>query len=60
MDFYAKLREKISNWAHSGKLFRTRGNWTDRFLQYLLLLPDRFHLRIKLLLDGEITTTRKC
>ena len=59
MDFYARLREKISDWAHSGKLFRTRGNWTDRFLQYLLLLPDLVHLKIKLLLDREITTTLK-
>jgi uncharacterized membrane protein YkvA (DUF1232 family) len=53
MDFYGRLRLKINNWAQSGKLLRTRGNWTDRLLQYLLLLPDLVHLKIKLLMDKE-------
>lgn len=59
MDFYARLRNRINHWAQSGKLSRIRGNWTDRFLQYLLLLPDLVHLKIKLLMDKEISAVLK-
>ena len=50
-DFYKKLRKKINQWAQDGKLDKKRGKWTDKFLQYLLILPDMVYLMIKLFVD---------
>ncbi len=52
-DFYQRLRMKINRWSKGGKLENKRGTWTDRFLQYLLILPDLVYLIIRLLLDRE-------
>lgn len=54
-DFYQKLREKISKWAKEDKLNKKTGKWTDKFVQYLLILPDVVHLMIKLLVDKEVS-----
>jgi len=52
--FYQRLRRRINGWAKKGKLERKSGRWTDRFFQYLLLLPDLAHLLLKLLLDRKV------
>ncbi len=54
-DFYQKLREKISKWVKEDKLNKKTGKWTDKFVQYLLILPDVVHLMIKLLVDKEVS-----
>ena len=46
-DFYQKLRNKINHWAREEKWLKKTGNWTDNFIQYLLILPDIVHLLIK-------------
>lgn len=50
-DFYRRLRIKINHWVTSGRLNKKTGRWTDKFMQYLLVLPDLVHLMIKLLGD---------
>jgi uncharacterized membrane protein YkvA (DUF1232 family) len=54
-DFYQKLRQKIGKWAKEDKLNKKTGKWTDKFVQYLLILPDIVHLMIKLLVDKEVS-----
>lgn len=58
-DFYQHLREKINRWAREDMCLKKTGNWTDNFIQYLLILPDIVHLLIKLLLDKEISSLYK-
>ncbi len=58
-DFYQKLREKIGKWAKEDKLNKKTGKWTDKFVQYLLILPDIVHLMIKLLVDKEVSPLTK-
>ena len=58
-DFYQKLREKINKWIKKGRLNEKTGKWTDRFVQYLLILPDIVHLMIKLLVDKEVSSLIK-
>jgi len=58
-DFYLNLRERISRWAKEGQLARTTGKWTDQLTQYLLVLPDIVHLKIRLLLDNGIPSAIK-
>lgn len=54
-DFYQKLRQKIGKWVKEDKLNKKTGKWTDKFVQYLLILPDIVHLMIKLLVDKEVS-----
>jgi len=58
-DFYQNLRDKINHWAREDMCLKKTGNWTDNFIQYLLILPDIVHLLIKLLLDKEISLLYK-
>lgn len=58
-DCYQNIREKINRWARDEKLKNQTGKWTDRFLQYLLILPDLVHLMIKLLAEKGIPTPFK-
>jgi len=51
-DFYQNMRASIHKWAKSdGK--------DNKFVEYILLLPDFFYLLCKLMLDGRISTTSK-
>ena len=54
-DFYLNLREKIQRWSQEGKLAKKSGTWTDGFIQYLLILPDLVYLKLKLLLDRDVS-----
>ncbi len=58
-DFYQKIRKKINGWASDGKLFKKRGKWTDKFLQYLLVFPDMVYLTIKLFVDRKVPANVK-
>lgn len=58
-DFYQNLREKINRWAGEEKLLKKTGNWTDSFIQYLMVLPDMAHVMVKLLFDKEISSLYK-
>ena len=58
-DFYLNLREKIQRWSREGKLAKKSGKWTDDFIQYLLILPDLVYLKLKLLLDRDVSSKIK-
>jgi len=58
-DYYKKIRKKINEWVSNGRLTQKTGKWTDKFAQYLLVLPDLIHLNIKLLTDKEINMNIK-
>lgn len=51
-DFFKELREKVRRWA-SGEGKQSR--WID----YLLLAPDLFHLLVKLSLDKDVSVASK-
>lgn len=52
-DFYQSLRKRILDWANSqeGK--------TSQWTQYVLAVPDVFHLLVKLTLDPEVPAVAK-
>lgn len=52
-DFYQNIRERVLDWANSqdGK----NNKWTE----YILLIPDLFHLLCKLTLDKDVPTSQK-
>lgn len=52
--YYRKLRRKIDKWSKSGALEKRAGNWTDAFVQYLLVLPDLVALLLRMIVDSEI------
>lgn len=53
LDFYQQLRDKITNWLQSdaGK--------NHKWAQYLMLVPDMFHLLCKLVVDPEVSPADK-
>jgi len=52
-DFYKSLRQKVRKWANSKK--GSKSKWTE----YVLLVPDFFHLLISLLMDTRISKNDK-
>jgi len=52
-DFYQKLRVKIVNWLNS------ETGQQNKWAEYLLLVPDFFHLLIKLATDEEVPKNEK-
>lgn len=52
-DFYQQLRDKIAKWFQSdeGKKYK--------FAEYLMLVPDLFHLICKLAIDSEVLVADK-
>ena len=52
-DFYQQLRDKIAKWFQSdeGKKFK--------FAEYIMLVPDLFHLICKLAIDSEVAVADK-
>ncbi|ABI69550.1 YkvA family protein [Syntrophomonas wolfei] len=52
-DFYQQLRDRIMEWLQSddGK--------NHKFAQYILLVPDMFHLLCKLIIDPEVSAADK-
>ena len=53
MDFYQILRKKIRNWASSKK------GKNNKWVEFILLAPDLFHLLCKLVLDEEVSVDDK-
>ncbi|MDP8237559.1 MAG: YkvA family protein [Candidatus Hatepunaea meridiana] len=51
-DFYHKLRNRIKGWK-SGK------HSDNKWIEYVVLAPDLFHLLVKLSLDKDIPTKKK-
>lgn len=53
MDFYRQLRDKITNWLQSndGK--------NHKWAEYLMLVPDMFHLLCKLVMDPDVLPANK-
>ena len=52
-DFYIKLRMQVHQWVES-----KRGE-NHRWLEWVLLVPDFFHLLMKLSLDPEVPSNEK-
>ena len=52
-DFYASLRNKFQEWA------KTEDGKNNKWVEYLLLTPDLFHLLCKLVIDSEVSTIDK-
>ena len=52
-DFYDRLRAKIQSWATSDK------GKQSKWVEYVLLMPDMFHLLCSLTLDPEIPAKHK-
>lgn len=52
-DFYQSLRKRILDWANS------KEGKTSQWTQYLLAVPDVFHLLVKLTLDPEVPAAAK-
>lgn len=52
-DFYQLLRNRIQTWVQTGKGSKYR--WAD----YILAVPDLFHLLVKLTLDPAIPSAYK-
>ena len=52
-DFYQKLRTSIRKWQHSKEGRR------NRWMEYLLLAPDLFHLLTKLIMDKSVNFEMK-
>jgi uncharacterized membrane protein YkvA (DUF1232 family) len=51
-DFYQKLRERVSGWiGDKGKDYK--------WMEYVILLPDMFHLLVKLSLDRDVPAKPK-
>ncbi|MGI5879045.1 MAG: YkvA family protein [Syntrophomonadaceae bacterium] len=53
MDFYQGLRNRVVQWANSGEAQDNK--WTE----YILIVPDLFHLLWKLTLDPEVPRKTK-
>ena len=51
--FYAKLRQRILTWAD------TNIGKESRYLKYILLVPDVFHLLSRLVVDPDVPTKHK-
>ena len=47
-DFYQRLRQRITKWAQRNEI-------KPEYANYLLALPDLFHLVMKLMLDARVT-----
>jgi len=52
-DFYDRLRAKIHSWAASDE------GKQSKWVEYVLLMPDMFHLLCSLILDPEIPAKHK-
>jgi len=52
-DFYQRLRKKLRDWAE------TEAGKNYKYAEYLLLVPDFFHLLCKLALDKDIPVKEK-
>ncbi|SDK65581.1 YkvA family protein [Microbulbifer yueqingensis] len=52
-DFYVEMRRKVKDWAESDKA--KESPWVE----YILLVPDFFHLLCKLALDPDVPTRSK-
>ena len=52
-DFYQKLRTKIHKWADS------KEGRKSKWIEYLLLAPDLFHLLTKLVIDKSVSIETK-
>ncbi len=52
-DFYQGLRKKVVQWASSGE------GQDNRWTEYILIVPDLFHLLWKLTLDPEVPRKTK-
>ncbi|MCF8304915.1 MAG: DUF1232 domain-containing protein [Ignavibacteriales bacterium] len=52
-DFYLKLRKEIKIWAEA------QIGENKKWLEYILLLPDLFHLIAKLVTDPEVPKDKK-
>jgi uncharacterized membrane protein YkvA (DUF1232 family) len=53
MDFYRQLRNKINSWlqGNEGK--------NHKWAEYLMLVPDMFHLLCKLVMDPDVSPAEK-
>lgn len=51
--FYASLRQKIRDWAHSD------AGETHQYLDYILVVPDFFYVLWQLMIDDRISTEFK-
>jgi uncharacterized membrane protein YkvA (DUF1232 family) len=52
-DFYHRLRERVREWA------RSEQGKNSKWAEYVLLVPDFFHLICKLALDDEVGSKDK-
>lgn len=53
LDFYHGMRQKIVDWAKSEE------GQSSKWTQYILIVPDLFHLLCKLTLDPEVPLKSK-
>jgi uncharacterized membrane protein YkvA (DUF1232 family) len=51
-DFYTRLRERVTGWAQGSKV-------NPKYRDYVLALPDLFHLVVKLTMDKRVDATSK-
>lgn len=51
-DFYLRLRERVTGWAKKSGL-------DPRYREYVLALPDLFHLVVKLMMDKRVDVKSK-
>lgn len=52
-DFYQQLRDKIMNWLQSDE------GKNHKWAQYIMLVPDLFHLLCKLAIDPQVSAADK-
>jgi uncharacterized membrane protein YkvA (DUF1232 family) len=53
MDFYQKVRRRMKSWAEKEE------NRSYRWLRWLLLAPDLFHLLVRLAADPRVSVSAK-
>lgn len=58
LDFYQRLRQKIRKQTAEPPKW-TKGRSLAPLVEYLVLLPDLFHLAVKLMFDSRVTWQRK-
>lgn len=51
-DFYTRLRERVTSWASKSSI-------NPKYREYVLALPDLFHLVVKLTMDKRVDSTSK-
>ncbi|MEM1297154.1 MAG: TIGR04282 family arsenosugar biosynthesis glycosyltransferase, partial [Verrucomicrobiota bacterium] len=51
--FYRQLRDRIANWA------KTKTGLEHRWLEYILIVPDFFHLLTRLVADPDVPSKHK-